>query len=414
MRVSRAILGAVIVVAGGACDDRTSSERAAETDAALGGGGVQADAASPDASTPAADAAARTPDAATRSPDAATLTPDAATQTPDAAPVTSDAAAQTPDAAALAPDAAVQTPDAAPEPDAAPPCVPMPEVCDGLDNDCNDVADDVPGSGADCSAGIGACQAPGRAICDVAAGALRCDAVPGMPVAERCNGVDDDCNGVVDDGEIRVGVLGGAFYTDDARADLDALPNVVAEISPGCALADLEQYDAVLVYGNMDCFEDAAFTQYVDAGGGLIGTPWVLGSYGGMESLPVADHQAAESLATLAVTVVDPASSLLNLVDFAAGDGACTPVADPPYVGDVDCVGINRPATLREGARVAATHADGGPAIAEWDYGQGRAVYLDFHYITSDTAIAAVHPWGRQLLHNAVESVTGCPVAPPP
>jgi hypothetical protein len=420
MGALKVVLAAVVVVAGGACDDRTSSDRAAETDAAIGG--ARADAASPDSSAPMPDAAAETPDAAAQTPDAAAQAPDAAGPTPDAAAETPDAAAQTPDAAgptpdaaAQTPDAAAQTPDATPEPDAAPPCMPIPEICDGLDNDCNDVVDDAPGSGVACAAGLGACEAAGTVVCDVGLGALRCDAVPGLPDTERCNGVDDDCNGVVDDGEIRVGVMGGAFYTDDARSDLDALPNVVAEVNPSCALEDLARYDALLVHGNMDCFDDAAFTQYVDTGGGLIGMPWVLGNYGGLEALPVADAGLSEPLGPLAVTVVEPGSPLLNLVDFTGGDGMCTPLADVPYTGDVDCVGVGRPLTLRPGAQVVATHdaVAGSPAIAAWDYGQGRAVYLDFHFITSDTAIAARYPWGRQLLRNAVESVTGCPAGPP-
>ena len=51
--------------------------------------------------------------------------------------------------------------------------LPEPEVCDGLDNNCNGIIDDVPGGKCGCYGG-------------------------GDGSEEICNGIDDDCNGVID------------------------------------------------------------------------------------------------------------------------------------------------------------------------------------------------------------------------
>ncbi len=74
---------------------------------------------------------------------------------------------------------------------------PSNEVCDNLDNDCNGMVDDGnPGGGATCSTGLlGVCQA-GTMTCGN--GVLSCvQNTPSTP--EACNGLDDDCNGMVDE-----------------------------------------------------------------------------------------------------------------------------------------------------------------------------------------------------------------------
>jgi deleted-in-malignant-brain-tumors protein 1 len=74
-----------------------------------------------------------------------------------------------------------------------------PEVCDGLDNDCNgDVDDGIEGVGAPCEAGEGACLVMGTIVCG-GDGSLICDARAGDGGPERCDGLDNDCNGRVDD-----------------------------------------------------------------------------------------------------------------------------------------------------------------------------------------------------------------------
>jgi hypothetical protein len=74
------------------------------------------------------------------------------------------------------------------------PCVagtPEPEQCDGMDHDCNGVADD-----GEISCGIGACR---RTVPLCAEGAMN-TCVPGRPRPEVCDDdIDSDCDGMFDD-----------------------------------------------------------------------------------------------------------------------------------------------------------------------------------------------------------------------
>jgi hypothetical protein len=75
------------------------------------------------------------------------------------------------------------------------------EKCNGLDDNCNGLVDeDFPGKGSACSAGVGECLRSGSLVCTADQLGLACSATAGAPTAEICNNKDDDCNGLVDDG----------------------------------------------------------------------------------------------------------------------------------------------------------------------------------------------------------------------
>jgi hypothetical protein len=76
---------------------------------------------------------------------------------------------------------------------------PSPERCDGVDNDCDGDTDEgcecLDGAREACGSDVGACRAGARTCVDGRFGV--CDGIG--PAEETCNGTDDDCDGQVDD-----------------------------------------------------------------------------------------------------------------------------------------------------------------------------------------------------------------------
>ncbi len=134
--------------------------------------------------------------------------------------------------------------------DTAAECIPTPEVCDGLDNDCNRLVDDDPTDAptyhrdAD-GDGYGDPNDSRNDVCVQPEGWVKdgtdCDDATATthPGAEEvCNGVDDDCDGEIDEGTLTT------YYADvdgDGQGDVNA-PETLACTPP-----------AGFVENNTDC-----------------------------------------------------------------------------------------------------------------------------------------------------------------
>jgi len=71
----------------------------------------------------------------------------------------------------------------------------VPETCNGIDDDCDGIVDNNIAA-ASCTAGVGQCARTGALTCND--GGSTCSVTPGSPTPETCNGLDDDCDGVID------------------------------------------------------------------------------------------------------------------------------------------------------------------------------------------------------------------------
>jgi subtilisin-like proprotein convertase family protein len=78
------------------------------------------------------------------------------------------------------------------------------EICDGIDNDCDQSTDEAyPEKGQACDTGKPGVCAAGMSDCN--AGVLTCNQMT-MPSTETCDGLDNDCSGTVDDNIVGTGM----------------------------------------------------------------------------------------------------------------------------------------------------------------------------------------------------------------
>jgi hypothetical protein len=165
-----------------------------------------------------------------------------------------------------------------------PPLCESGETCDGVDNDCDGVIDNL----GEFTCGLGACQ---RTVAACTGGVLGV-CVPAAPTTtlDDCNGIDDDCDGAVDedcaacihvalDGDDVLAASNAAatpFQTlqaalDFAAAHREIAPRVCVAAGPTCgasatysspAGADLTMHDGIELLAN---YESTHFTRCADS-----------------------------------------------------------------------------------------------------------------------------------------------------
>ncbi len=159
------------------------------------------------------------------------------------------------------------------------------EICDGKDNNCNGQIDEGFNVGQSCSVGVGECARTGQYVCKADGTGTECNATPGTPTAEVCDGKDNNCNGQIDEGNVCgfAKAIGRSLSDDYAYSIIQSSDGgyVVAGASGGYLyVVKLDSSGNVMWAKTIEVFVDwgVSMTNSSDGGYVIAGYTWRFGA----------------------------------------------------------------------------------------------------------------------------------------
>jgi hypothetical protein len=133
---------------------------------------------------------------------------------------------------------------------------PPSETCNNKDDDCDNLVDeDFPLKGQPCNNGkLGVCYKTGTYVCNTAGTGVVCNAPNATGTTEICNGLDDDCDGMVDEGLTNCNPICQPEICNGLDDDCDGkIDNNIPSVACGKDVGECKAGVTECVAGKLNC-----------------------------------------------------------------------------------------------------------------------------------------------------------------